>query len=151
MIYDDLVNLDDYNIVPPDVLMFISNLSVATPDGRYDITDRIYANVETYKTKGEFEAFLESHRKYIDLQFLLYGSEKIKYTNIDGLVPRCDYDPDRDIIFYKNPSVEVSSLLLNGRNFAVFYPQDAHAPQITTFSLQENVKKVVIKIAVDYL
>lgn len=151
MIFDNLENLSDYKAVPQEVLDFISKLTVAKPDGRYEITDRIYANIETYNTKGDMDAVLESHRKYIDLQFLLHGSERIDYTNIDGLEMRGNYNPEKDIVFYKNPSVEVSSLYLNGRNFAIFYPQDAHAPQITTFSLQDNVKKVVVKIMVDYL
>ena len=46
MIFDDLVNLKQYNIVSDEVLDFISKLNINTPVGRYDITDRIYANVE---------------------------------------------------------------------------------------------------------
>ena len=150
MIVDNLDVLNEYNIVPQVVLDFIKNLTVSTPDGRYEITEKIYANIETYEKKGEYEAYLESHRKYIDLQFLLYGDERIDYINVDGLEPRGAYDCEKDIIFYKRPKVEVGSIYLNGRNFAIFFPQDAHAPQITTFALQNNVKKVVVKIAVDF-
>lgn len=151
MIFDELSNIKEYQEIPDEVCEFINKLSVNTPEGRYDITDRIYANVETYVRKSEIEATLESHRKYIDIQLLLSGTERIDYTNIDGLLPVSNYDPDKDIIFYKKPKTETSTLYLNSRNFAVFYPQDAHAPQITTLSLQNNVKKVVIKIAVNYL
>ena len=150
MIVDNLDTLNEYNVVPPEVLDFIKNLTVSTPDGRYEITDKIYANIETYNRKSEVEALLESHRKYIDLQFLLFGEERVDYTNIDGLVPHSAYDCEKDIIFYKNPKTEIGSLYLNGRNFAIFFPQDAHAPQITTFALQNNVKKVVVKIAVEF-
>ena len=151
MIFDDLRNLEEYKVVPEEVLAFIHGLTAATPDGRYEITDRIYANIESYITKGETEAVLESHRKYIDLQFLLHGMERIDYINTDGLEMRGNYNPEKDIVFYKKTKAELGSLYLNGRNFAVFFPHDAHAPQITTFSLQENVKKVVVKIMVDYL
>ena len=151
MIYDDLSNLSKYNAIPKKVLKFISSLTAAISVGRYEITDKIYANIEEYNTKDEFEALLESHKKYIDLQFLLSGSERIDFINIAGLQSIEPYAPDRDIIFYKKPPVGVGSLFLNGRNFAVFFPQDAHAPQITTFSVQDKVKKVVIKMAVDYI
>ncbi len=150
MIVDNIDSINEYKIVPPEVIDFIKSLTVSFPDGRYDITDKIYANVETYVRKGEYEAALESHRKYIDIQFLLFGEERIDYINIDGLEPRSTYDCEKDIIFYKRPKVEVSSIYLNGRNFAVFFPQDAHAPQITTFALQNNVKKVVVKMAVEF-
>ena len=150
MIYDDICNIREYKI-PEAAVKFIENLTLSTPDGRYKVTDKIYANVESYERKSVVEAALESHRKYIDIQLLLSGSERIDYINIDGLVPIQQYDYVKDIIFYKKPKVELNSLILNGRNFAVFYPQDAHAPQITTLALQNNVKKVVVKIAVDYL
>ena len=96
------------------------------------------------------EEYLESHIKYIDLQLLISGTERINYMNIDGLEPQTKYDPDKDIIFYKKPKAEAGSIYLNGRNFAIFFPQDAHAPQISTLAHQSNVKKVVIKIAVEF-
>ncbi len=151
MITDDIKNLKDYNVVSDEVLKFINNLNVNTPEGRYEINDRIYANVESYQRKSLLEASLESHRKYIDIQLLLSGTERIEYTNIDGLEAINAYDCIKDIIFYKRPAAEIGSVILNGRNFAIFYPQDAHAPQISTLALQNNVKKVVVKIAVDYL
>ena len=150
MILDDLTNIREYTNIPEEVTDFIEKLTVTTPDGRYDISDKIYVNVETYDRKSPLEANLESHRKYIDIQLLLSGTERIDYANIDGLEPLQAYDYMKDIIFYKRPSSEISSLILNGRNFALFFPQDAHAPQISTLALQNNVKKVVVKIAVDF-
>ena len=151
MIFDDLVNLKQYNIVSDEVLDFISKLNINTPVGRYDITDRIYANVEEYNTKSELDANLEGHRKYIDIQLLISGQERIDFINIDGLKVLESYDCVKDIIFYKKPRVELNKLYLNGRNFAIFYHQNAHTPGITTLGLQKKKKKVVIKIAVDYL
>ncbi len=152
MIYDDLENLFQYNILPDEALDFVSKLNVNTPDGRYDINDKIYANIETYPNRKSFvDAPLESHKKYVDVQIVLFGEERIDYTSIDGLEVLEHYDHLKDITFYKRPTTEIGSLFLNGRNFAVFMPQDAHAPQITTLALQNNVKKVVIKIAVEYL
>ena len=150
MIIDDITNIRDYKIIPEEVIKFIENLTVTTSEGKYTINANIYANIESYTRKSLIDANLESHRKYIDVQLLLSGTERIDYCNTDGLTPIQPYDYVKDITFYKRPSAEISSLILNGRNFAVFFPQDAHAPQITTLELQNNVKKVVVKIAVEF-
>lgn len=152
MIYDTLENLSKYDkIVSPEVLDFVKSLNVNTKCRRYEISERIYANVEEYHTRSEFECMLEGHRKYIDIQLLISGEERIDFINTDGLKILENYDCERDILFYKKPKSELSRIYLNGTNFAIFFPEDAHAPQITTLNLQNNVKKVVIKIAVDWL
>ena len=150
MIVDNLDILYEYNVVPAEVLEFIDKLTVNTEDGEYYITDKITAKIESYLRKDQFEATLESHRKFVDLQFLISGEERIDYSNIDGLEQYTQYNPEKDVIFYKRPKTELGSVYLNGRNFAIFFPQDAHAPQITTLALQNNVKKCVIKIAVEF-
>ena len=51
-------------------------------DGRYDISDGIYANICSYETKTRGNTMFEAHRKYIDIQYMLYGSLKKKYMQI---------------------------------------------------------------------
>jgi YhcH/YjgK/YiaL family protein len=150
MITDDITNIREYKIIPEEAINFIENLTITAREGKHTINDKIYANIESYTRKSLMEANLESHRKYIDIQLLLSGTERIDYCNTDGLTALQPYDYVKDISFYKRPTAEIGSVILNGRNFAVFFPQDAHAPQITTLELQNNVKKVVVKIAVDF-
>ena len=45
------------------------------PDGRLEYPNGIWANLQTYYTKED--ALFEAHRKYIDIQFILAGQEKI--------------------------------------------------------------------------
>ena len=148
MICDDLCFISQYD-VPEEVIKFIEGLNVNTPTGRYDICENIYANIEEYNTKSELDATLESHKRYVDIQFLLNGVERINYCSIDGLVELTNYSYQKDIVFYHRPKMELNKLYLNSKNFAIFYPQDAHAPQITTMCLQDNVKKVVVKIGIN--
>ncbi len=150
MIFDSLENLSEYDIVTAEIIEFVKSLNVNTPCGHYELNDKIYANVEDYLTRSELECPLESHRKFIDVQLLIYGSERIDFININGLKVQEGYDHIKDIIFYKKPKAELSRIYLNGTNFAIFYPDDAHAPQITTLSPMDNVKKVVIKIPVEW-
>ena len=151
MIFDVLENISKYNAIPKAVIDFISSLTDDMAEGRYEIAGGIYANVETYRTKNEEDAYPEAHRKYIDIQLLLRGIERIDYANINDLKKHCDYNPEKDIIFYERLSEMTGSFILNGKNFAILYPQDAHAPQISVSKLHDYVKKVVIKIAVDSL
>lgn len=150
MIFDSLENLSEYDIVTAEIIEFIKSLNVNTPCGRYELSDKIYANVEDYSTRSELECPLESHRKFIDIQIVIYGNERIDFINIDGLKVLEGYDHIKDIMFYKKPKTELGSIYLNGTNFAIFYPDDAHAPQITTLSPMDNVKKVVIKVPVEW-
>ena len=150
MIFDNLENLENYDIVTPEIIEFVNGLSVNTPCGRYELSDKVYANVDDYQTRSELDCSLEAHRKFIDIQFLIYGAERIDFINIDGLKVLESYDCVKDILFFKKPKCELNRIYLNGKNFAIFYPDDAHSPQITTLNLQNNVKKVVIKIAVEW-
>ena len=45
-------------------------------DGRYEIDgDKVFASIQTYETKDD--ANYESHRNYIDIQYMINGCEKI--------------------------------------------------------------------------
>ncbi|MBP3820643.1 YhcH/YjgK/YiaL family protein [bacterium] len=142
MITDKIKNIERYNI-PKEALLFIKNLTSDIAFGKYEITKDIYANVESYNTKlnGKFER----HRKYVDVQILLLGKEKIYYTDVENLDEYPFYDEVKDISFYDKEIVKSHYVILDGTNFSIIYPNEAHAPQIF-YEKQEPVKKVVVKI-----
>ena len=113
-------------------------------DGKYPISgDDLYASLSTNAPKMREAARLESHRKYIDLQCVVEGSEEIGWRSRadcgDIAVP---YTSESDIMFYKgSPFVW---LPLTPDNLAIFFPEDAHAPGVSN----QPVRKVVMKIAV---
>ena len=50
---------------------------------RYDIDgDNLYAPVSEYLTKNEEDAMFEAHRKYIDIQYVITGSEQMSVAPI---------------------------------------------------------------------
>ena len=114
-------------------------------DGKYTIDgERVYASVQTYETK--LEAKYESHRKYIDIQYLIKGSEKIGVTDLANCITCIEYDSERDLEFYDiNRNDEY--IELSEGSFAIFYPYDAHKPSIA-IKTPATVKKVVVKVAV---
>ena len=113
-------------------------------DGKYEIDGMIvYASVQTYETK--LEANYESHRNYIDIQYLIEGAEKIGVTNLDNCKTCIEYDSERDLEFY-TIDCEDEYIKLSEGDFSIFYPHDAHKPSIA-IEQPSNVKKVVVKVA----
>lgn len=112
--------------------------------GRYEIDgDRIFAMVAKDQGRGKDEAQLEVHDRYIDIQLILAGTDEM------GWRPRAlchqpfgPYDPDGDIRFFVDPPT--SLLFVLPGMFAVFFPEDAHLPLISS----EVIHKVVVKVAV---
>ena len=57
-----------------------------TAPGRVEIDgDQVFALVQEYNTKPKEQGFWESHRKYIDIQYVVSGSEHMGYANLSQL------------------------------------------------------------------
>ena len=143
MITDNIKNLKNYNIVSPKVADFLLNLPADA--GHYEIDDTAYANIDIYNTKSIENCKFEAHKKYIDIQMLLDGTEELDYISIDGLSISEEYNADRDVMFFHNPEKTPDTLQLEPFKFALIYPHEAHRPQMGN---GQQVKKVVVKIAV---
>ena len=59
--------------------------------------------VMTYLLKPRAAARFESHRNCIDLQYTISGAEAIEWHPVDGLTPREDSLPDKDVQYYETP------------------------------------------------
>lgn len=122
-------------------------LAKATPDianGDHKIDgDNIIVKVSEYTSKNEPDAFPEAHKVYADIQVLLSGAEYIQYMPVEGLTEKGPFEEKRDVGFYlKAPC---STIRLEPGLFALFMPQDAHAPCIS-INGPTKIKKVVIKV-----
>ena len=114
------------------------------PDGKYEIDgDKVYASIQTYETKDD--AKYESHRKYIDIQYVISGQEKIGVVNVANCTTCVEYDSQKDLEFY-DINQDDEYLLLNEGQFIILYPHDAHKPSIKV-NTTSIVKKVVVKVA----
>ena len=147
MIYDKLEKLRQYDVVSDKVLNFLFNLDENKPAGHYEIDDEAYANIDVYETKEYDICFPVAHKRYIDIQMLLSGEERLDFANISELSIKDDYDEERDIMFFHNPE-KMNTLYLKKGYFALLYPTGAHKPQMKSSGNSQTVKKVVVKIAV---
>ena len=113
--------------------------------GKYEIDgDNVFVIVAEYQTKDESEGKPESHKKYIDVQYAVKGSELIGYAPLVNQEISEPYNEENDIVFYKT---KCSFLELSEGMFAIFYPDDIHLPGIKVGE-KILVKKVVVKVRV---
>lgn len=114
------------------------------PLGKHAIDgDRLLAIVAKEPGRSKDEAVLEAHRKYIDIQFILDGTDTMGWkTKSRCTQPAQEYDPKGDEqCFSDAPEAWVA---VPPGHFIVFFPEDAHAPLISPGTLH----KVVVKVAV---
>ena len=146
MIIDKIENIHRYHIIPDYAAEFIKKLSAATPEGRYELQGKNYVNVETYQTKKISDAKFEAHNDYIDIQILLMGRENIYYTDRTKLTETAPYNNEKDIVFYKEAVKAANYVTIDGTNFVLIFPNEAHAPQAAISDIPQNVRKAVVKI-----
>ncbi len=102
---------------------------------------------QAYITKDKEDCLFESHKKYIDIQYMFEGDEIMEVENINNLLVETPYKEDLD--YAKHAQSENASVLkIKENELAIFYPFDAHMPCI---KIDENKKiiKAVFKILVD--
>lgn len=122
-----------------------NDLSKVEP-GRYEIDkDRLVMLVNEYDSTNFDECKLEGHRRYIDLQYWVSGSELMGHEILSSQPVLVEYDEQKDIVFYN--CIASFSRLVPGM-FVIFYPSDLHTAVSDPLS-HERVKKIVFKIIVE--
>lgn len=135
--------LTKYFNVPKEALDFLAKASKDTECGKYVFSDDCFINVITVDTTEEATKMMEAHVKFVDVQYLLDGEEKIYYTDKAPLELGQEYDEKKDRSFYKWTNAdEVSYQAGEG---VVLYPNEAHLPGCAVVKSQ-TIKKAVIKI-----
>ena len=114
--------------------------------GRRDLDgDRLYAVVIRDNGRGREKAVLEAHEKYIDIQFSFAGSDIIgwKTTGECREVAQAFDDESDAALFADEPDAWIAT---PPGTFAIFFPEDAHAPM----AAEGLLEKVVVKVAADW-
>lgn len=144
MIIDSLRCFDRYVEVNPrfaEVARYLAQTDLASlPAGRHAIQgDDIYVNIVDAQPKAPGYARLESHQRMIDIQIPISGPEDQGWAPIEALEDT-PFDTEADIRFHDNiPQTYIR--LLPGQ-FVIYFPDDGHAPAITTTTLRKAIFKV---------
>lgn len=118
------------------------------PDGRYEIDGQdLFCLVQRYESQPPEKRSFESHRDYIDVQYIQAGEEVMGHALADTLTVKTRYNADKDITYYETPE-RYSSVYVREGLFTVFYPNDAHMAGCQVGS-PTPVHKVVVKVRVE--
>ena len=103
--------------------------------------DNLYVSVAEPVGKTPEAARMETHDKYIDIQMPLTAVETMGWkATCDLKEVTAPYNPDKDITFFADKPT--TYIQVQPGEFAIFYPEDGHAPGIA----EGNFRKVIVKV-----
>ncbi len=96
--------------------------------GRHEVDgERLYLVIAADEGAGTERAVLEAHRKYIDIQYVIEGTDMIGWRPVrECALEKGPYDPGKDVVLYGERPLTWTPVA--GSRFAVYFPGDAHAP-----------------------
>jgi YhcH/YjgK/YiaL family protein len=154
VIVDALERAEFYRSVHAGIRAALDYLSrgafrALTP-GRHAVDgDRLVAILQDYQTKPAAECAWESHRRYIDVQYVIDHVERMGYAPIGAMNIKTPYNPDTEAALYEPPADGVASVAtIHAGMFAIFFPHDVHQPGVMLAS-PAAVRKIVLKVAVE--
>lgn len=150
MVIDYLENAPKYYSLGESIekaLRFLSDIDLDTlENGKLVLDgDRLFAIVQEYETKDPDQEKLESHKQYIDVQYVVSGEERMGHAFLQKQIPSRPYNSEDDYMLF-DEAPDFFTVVRKGM-FTIFFPEDLHMPCIQNGS-SAHVKKIVFKIAV---
>jgi biofilm protein TabA len=149
MIIDTIQNASKYFSLHPlfaKAFEFINQTDLANEaDGKTDFAEGLKAIFSNSpgKTKETSQEKFECHDKNIDIQLCIDGVETIGWKPRENCTePKGEYSDEKDVVLYAD-TPDMYFQLTNGQ-FAIFFPEDVHAPMIG----DRQIKKLVIKVKI---
>lgn len=113
-------------------------------DGKIELdSTHLTITVASLNGKEKVDAAIETHKKYIDIQLPLQGVEKIGWKAGNELQEESvPYSEKNDITFYVDRPTAYAKIYPG--QFAIYFPEDGHAPGIG----QGAIRKVIVKVEI---
>lgn len=113
--------------------------------GTYEIEGRdIFAMVSEITTQPAAERRAEKHDQYLDIQYIISGTERMGYVPYTGKEEILENPEGKDNCFYQNLQHE-NFVDVTAGCYCIFFANDIHRPGVAAGNAQA-VKKVVIKV-----
>ncbi|MFK8265392.1 YhcH/YjgK/YiaL family protein [Capnocytophaga cynodegmi] len=129
----------------PKVFQYVKSHNLLNAElGKIEIDgDKVFIINSEPECLSKENQVLEYHRKYLDIHILLSGEETIGWKNLaDCKQEKKAFDEENDYGLYEDKPTTYITLKPN--QFAIVYPEDAHAPIIG----EGKIRKLVVKISV---
>lgn len=150
MILDTRDNLPRYadifrDVDPKSLFEWLKTCRDVAPGEKVEfLGDKLFAKTLRQDT-GARDAFKwESHREYVDLQYILGGGEIVEWASAAKLVADGAYDEKTDFQFYAAADADARLAMQDGL-FTFLFPSDGHKPLVAD-GAHRYVHKVIAKI-----
>jgi biofilm protein TabA len=147
MVFDRIEEQEKYYGLHPaleEAFAFLAE-GVLMENGRYELKKGMYATISEGDTVLLEERSFEAHRKYLDLQYLFSGAERMAWAHIQELEQTVPYDAEKDCAFYAGMGTTVS---VKPGSFYILFPSDGHKCCCHRQD-QKHYRKIVVKIPVE--
>lgn len=145
MIIDSYKNLSFYKNLLPCLTQGLE-VAEALPNnaepGRYEFEGGFFLLQSGFTKKME-EGLFEAHRRYIDVQIVLEGSEEVAWADVSALEKNGPYQRETDKAMYHGK--EDITLMVRAGMCYIAFPQDAHKAARHT-EQERFYKKIVMKL-----
>lgn len=127
------------------VFTFLANNDLESlPVGTTDIEKgRAWVTVSEYVPNPAEKQKIESHRRFIDLQYTLRGNEKMGLARDKDPGVLMEYNDKREVAFWTSKNIEYFKA--GPETFFLFFPSDLHQPSVLDGEPVKS-KKIVVKI-----
>lgn len=148
MILDSINHLHAYASLHPRFAIAIECIKAAnykdlqTGEYKWDGEDiRAIVIHDQLVNEKDSTDYFECHNTFIDIQIVYEGVERVGWKSRSNcLMPRGEYNAEKDVLFYED-SPELF-FELKPSHFAIYFPDDVHAPMIG----EGTIKKLVVKV-----
>lgn len=146
MIVGNLQNTTPYNELHPDfekVFNLVKNTDWSKEEfGKIHLDgDRVF--IIHSQVNAVEKQVLEYHKKYIDIHFLICGEETIGWKNTaDCKEIKQVFNEEDDFGLFDDEAVKFERLEPN--DFAIVFPEDAHAPIIGSGKIHKLIAKIQV-------
>ena len=149
MIFGNIAHLDEYSFLDKMILQGLGyardNDLSSLEKGRYEIYgDKLYFNVAQYTTAPEEERSYKAHKAYIDIHYMIEGTERIQVAFVSNM-KKGEFQAEDDYLPVSGSAV--ASVILKEGDFLICYPEDGHCPGIQTEDPMP-IKKTIFKVAI---
>ncbi|MDE6560400.1 MAG: YhcH/YjgK/YiaL family protein [Muribaculaceae bacterium] len=121
---------------------------LAIPGGKHPIEGTsLVVSVEDSKNGPLEKRQSESHRKKIDFQYAVKGTERFGIIDHETSTPNCEYKPD--VIHYDYDQSKAKFYDSTPDKFFLFFPEDWHIAKINNDTDDQDIRVIVVKI--DYI
>ena len=150
MIYDHINNIGRYKGLSPAIdlaLDYVADVGPEVEIGTHPLDLGVKAVVSEYVTRPTNELGYEAHRRYIDIQLALVGTELVRCKSLAQVTETIPYDEACDAARYADcPRIDT---VIGEGFFLLVFPEDAHEPGLAPGGMCGKVKKAVMKVPVE--